>query len=367
MRVTRKFLYFLQRYPKQVDAAILILGFTVGANLYIFLKFSGLNERNITFLLEKHGFHWIIPTLAGIVIGTGFAVLEFRLFQILTTRINRLKLFLLKIFTFSLVIVASAVLVHISVAVLVRENDLSLAFEKTRLFIRSDIFFSLYIYLMLLGAALNFFRALGNRFGHGIIFNYLLGKYRMPIEEDRTFMFLDLNNSTGIAERLGHVKYSRFLHNCFNDLNQVLQKYDAQIYQYVGDEVVLTWRNEDVSKKRKMLDLFFEFDHMLKNKKKEYLEKFHEVPGFKASVNSGVVTVSEVGRRRKDIAYHGDVLNTAARLLGLCKQYQQKIIITDSFLKLIKHQISFSPKYLTTLKLRGKTNSVSVYGIVKMA
>lgn len=78
----------------------------------------------------------------------------------------------------------------------------------------------------------------------------------MPIEEDRTFMFLDLNNSTGIAERLGHVKYSRFLQKCFDDLNQVLQKYDAQIYQYVDDEVVLTWKNEDVIKKRRMIELY---------------------------------------------------------------------------------------------------------------
>ena len=97
------------------------------------------------------------------------------------------------------------------------------------------------------------------------------------------------------------------------------------------------------------------------------MEKFHEIPGFKASINSGKVTVTEIGARRKDIAYHGDVLNTAARLLGLCKQYGQKIIITETFLEMIKQQINFSPKYLTTLKLRGKSNSVSIYGIAKMA
>ena len=221
--------------------------------------------------------------------------------------------------------------------------------------------------MKLLGATLNFMRAIGNRFGHGIIFNYLMGKYRMPIEEDRTFMFLDLNNSTGIAERLGHVKYSRFLHNCFNDLNEILHKYDAQIYQYVGDEVVLTWKNEEVNKKRRMIELFFEFERVLRSKSQEYHEKFHEMPGFKASINSGKVSVTEIGSRRKDIAYHGDVLNTAARLLGLCKQYKQKVIITETFLQLVKQQINFSPKYLTTLKLRGKSNSVSIYGIVKMA
>lgn len=256
MRFTKKFLRFLKRYPKQVDAAILIIGFTVGANLYIFLKLSGLVEENNQMLLEKHGFHWVIPTLAGIIIGVGFGLLEFSLFQKLSGRLNRVKLFLLKFFTFSLVVITSAVIVHMSVAMILHGDHPSEAFKKVRRYIDSDIFLSLYIYLMLLGATLNFFRAIGNRFGHGIIFNYLMGKYRMPIEEDRTFMFLDLNNSTGIAERLGHVKYSCFLQKCFNDLNQVLQKYDAQIYQYVVDEVVLTWKNEDVIKKRRMIEFY---------------------------------------------------------------------------------------------------------------
>ena len=363
MGFPKNFLRFFKRYPRQVDAAILIFGFTIGANFYIFFKLSGLDDQGMGVLLGQYGFHWALPTLVGIVIGIGFGLLEFGLFNTLWGRLSRLKLFLIKIITHSLVVVMSAVIAHTVVAVLVHGDPFPGAFAKAKLYIGTDIFLSLYIYLMLLGVTLNFLRAIGNRFGHGIIFNYLMGKYRTPIEEDRTFMFLDLNNSTAIAERLGHVKYSRFLQKCFNDLNETLHKYDAQIYQYVGDEVVLTWKNEEVNRKRKMIELFFEFDRTLKGNSWEYMKKFCVVPTFKASINSGKVTVTEVGSGRKDIAYHGDVLNTAARLLGLCKQYRQKVIITGNFLQLIEQQMSFSPKYLTTLKLRGKSNSISIYGL----
>ena len=47
-------------------------------------------------------------------------------------------------------------------------------------------------------------------------------------------MFLDLVGSTKIAERLGHKTYSRFIRHCFHDLTDIVLRYKAEIYQYVG-------------------------------------------------------------------------------------------------------------------------------------
>jgi len=41
------------------------------------------------------------------------------------------------------------------------------------------------------------------KFGEGNLFNMIRGKYQTPREEQRIFMFLDLNSSTTIAEKLG--------------------------------------------------------------------------------------------------------------------------------------------------------------------
>ena len=43
-------------------------------------------------------------------------------------------------------------------------------------------------------------------------------------------------------------------------------------------------------------------------------KKYRMVPEFKAGVNSGHVTVAEVGELKKEPAYQGDVLITAARI-----------------------------------------------------
>ena len=37
----------------------------------------------------------------------------------------------------------------------------------------------------------------------------------------KILMFLDLKDSTKIAEELGHIEYSKFIQDCFIDLNKV--------------------------------------------------------------------------------------------------------------------------------------------------
>ncbi|MHC4457755.1 MAG: adenylate/guanylate cyclase domain-containing protein, partial [Planctomycetota bacterium] len=86
-----------------------------------------------------------------------------------------------------------------------------------------------------------FILQVSDKFGQGVLISFLLGKYHRPKEDDRIFMFMDLKSSTTYAEKLGHIKYSQFIQDCFFDITDVITKYDAKIYQYVGDEVVLSW------------------------------------------------------------------------------------------------------------------------------
>lgn len=75
----------------------------------------------------------------------------------------------------------------------------------------------------------------------GELLNYVLGRYHRPREVDRIFCFIDLKNSTSIAEKLGHLKFALFLRDYYSDISEPLRKTAAQIYQYVGDGIVLSW------------------------------------------------------------------------------------------------------------------------------
>lgn len=84
-----------------------------------------------------------------------------------------------------------------------------------------------------------------NKFGQGTFVNIIRGKYQIPKQEKRIFMFLDLNGSTTMAERLGDARYHMLLKDFFADITNPILDNRGQIYQYVGDEVVIAWNYSD--------------------------------------------------------------------------------------------------------------------------
>lgn len=92
-----------------------------------------------------------------------------------------------------------------------------------------------------MGSLIEIFYEIDRKLGQGVLLKFLLGQYYQPKEEERVFLFMDLKSSTFYAEKLGHFKYSRLIQDCFKDISSAVVKNHAQIYQYVGDEVVLTW------------------------------------------------------------------------------------------------------------------------------
>ena len=86
---------------------------------------------------------------------------------------------------------------------------------------------------------------INSKFGQGALGDIISGKYNTPKEEKRIFMFLDLNSSTTIAERLGDERYHELLKDFFSDITNPILDNNGEIYQYVGDEVIVAWKYED--------------------------------------------------------------------------------------------------------------------------
>ena len=205
---------------------------------------------------------------------------------------------------------------------------------------------------------------ISEKLGQGVLVNYLLGRYHNPKEENRLFMFLDLISSTAYAERLGHKKYSRLIQDCYYDLTDVVLKYDAQIYQYVGDEVVLTWEKERGITNNNCIKAFFEFEHIIKAKDNYYKEKYGFVPEFKAGLNYGLVTVTEVGEMKKELAYHGDAINIAARIRSSCCNFNKNLLVSADLLSLLEEiDNEFIIEFMGVCQLKGKKNAVGVLSI----
>ena len=222
-------------------------------------------------------------------------------------------------------------------------------------------FHAILVYIILCSLVFSFLRIATERFGSGVFVKMLLGKYKNPKEEKRIFMFLDLKDSTTIAEQLGHFKYSQFIQDCFFDLNQVVQKYDAEIYQYVGDEAVLCWPYANGVADANCVNVFFAFQQQKLARADYYADKYGVFPEFKAGLHGGVLMVAEVGFVKKEVAYHGDVINTSARIQGECNKYSVPILISEILLKDLKIIDDYSSLFLGTVLLKGKREEINIH------
>ncbi|MEL6557487.1 MAG: adenylate/guanylate cyclase domain-containing protein [Bacteroidota bacterium] len=223
--------------------------------------------------------------------------------------------------------------------------------------------FSVYIYVICIDLLINSFRQLNLMLGNGNIAKLITGKFYHPREEERIFMFLDLQSSTHLAEKLGHQLYSSLIQDCFYDLGVVI-KDNAEIYQYVGDEAVLTWRLDIGIQYENFLNAFFNFKNQLDLKKMYYKEKYGTIPFFKAGMHAGKVMVTEIGKHKREIAYHGDVLNTAARIQGQCNELGAELLISESLKNYIKSEKHHLINAGSTL-LRGKQKEMVIYSVKK--
>ncbi|HKL39060.1 MAG TPA: hypothetical protein VJ894_00175, partial [Cryomorphaceae bacterium] len=101
------------------------------------------------------------------------------------------------------------------------------------------------------------YSAVSENMGHSVLRNLVLGRYHKPTIEKRIFMFLDMKDSTRIAEQLAHVLYFELLSDYYDVMAEAIVKYHGEVYQYIGDEVVITWRSAAGIENENCLNCFF--------------------------------------------------------------------------------------------------------------
>lgn len=230
-------------------------------------------------------------------------------------------------------------------------------------FLTSFAFLSIVFYLAVLIIISLFFSEVSDNLGISVLHNFFLGKYHTPIQEERIFMFLDMRSSTTIAEKIGHVKYFEMLKDYYKDLSGAIIKYHGEVYQYVGDEIIVSWKLKNGLRDNNCLKCFFAMKKSIIDQTTKYQSNYGVLPGFKAGFHYGKVTTGEIGVLKKDIIFSGDVLNTTARIQGLCNDYHVDILLSDQLKNRMDIESEFSIKSLGVNELRGRNETIKLYTV----
>ncbi len=210
-----------------------------------------------------------------------------------------------------------------------------------------------------------FIMQISQRFGQGEMMKMLGGRYFQPKEEKRIFMFLDLKSSTAIAEKLGHGQFFNLINDFFHDITDTIIAYRGEIYDYVGDEIIVCWTTTNGIDSANCLQCFFAIEEVIATREDYYKGKYGMVPEFKAGLHLGYATVGEIGRVKKSISYSGDVLNTASRIQSICNDYNEKLLISEDLSSSLVDKPNLNINKIGTIPLKGKEKPVDIYAVKK--
>lgn len=244
------------------------------------------------------------------------------------------------------------------------DGDWGKAIEDLMKFVNNFAFWSLIIFITVAIGIAILISEISQYLGDGVLYNFFFGKYHKPKQETRIFMFLDMKSSTTIAEKMGHIKYFELLKAYYSDMTDGILETSGEIYQYVGDEIVISWPKKAGIYKNNCIRCFVKIAEIINRKSDMYIKEFGLVPEFKAGYHIGEVTTGEIGILKKDIIYTGDILNTAARIQAQCNTYDAKALISGELLEELQKEDPITFDQIGNLKLRGKQEEIQLHKVV---
>lgn len=194
----------------------------------------------------------------------------------------------------------------------------------------------------------------GGLLGFGTLKNLVTGRYARPRREQRAFVLIDMKDSTGLAERLGAIRFHEPLNAFFRDVTDAALECGAEIHKYVGDEAILTWSRRDAIAGGDCLSCPFLTRDLIAANSERYRARFGAVPQFRAALHWGEIVAGEIGDVRREIAYVGDTLNVAARLLEATKTLGEDVLASMDLLNQVTLPPDLKAKPTSTLTLRGR-------------
>lgn len=199
--------------------------------------------------------------------------------------------------------------------------------------------------------------------GEGIMWNMVTGRYHKPRTERRIYMFLDIKDSTAIAEKLGDVKTHALISDVFFIADRLVSEHHGEVLSYNGDELVASWLEDEGLKDSRCLTCYRDIVTFLDAHSDHYQENYGVVPEFWAGFHVGEVVVGECGDSKLAIVHIGDTPNTAARLEHLAKEMGHNCLASGALLDRLQIPATMTAEALGPVVLKGHSRDTQVFAI----
>ena len=327
----------------------------------------------LIYVAFARGFEEVYPFIVGAIVGLlmGAFISLFELwvftsgikklrFSVLLTLRTLLYLVLVTFIIFNTTVVVRMIRFNLSYNEVLASSDPE---QGIVYYLTQGDFYTAVIFTLAFAFFINFTRMMSRKIGQGMLLSFISGTYYAPVSQSRIIMFLHIDNSNKISEKLGPYKFHQFLKNFFYDITPPIVQHQGIIYEYIEDLIVISWSMEKGTRDANCIRVFFNIIETLKTLNEKYFEEYGFIPKINAGLHCGSVVRAEIGDIKTQIVFHGDVMNTCARVLDETKNYEGNLLITKDVFETLDLPLLYQAQSIGLLKLRGKQTQTELFAI----
>jgi adenylate cyclase len=200
------------------------------------------------------------------------------------------------------------------------------------------------------------------------VFNSLLtGRYRHPIQEERVFLFIDVVGSTAYAGQFGDLRAQAYLGQVFAGFALHVRSHKGEIDDYVGDCAIITWPMKDGVEQARCVTCLMDIIDDIAERADWWQRQFGVVPQLSAALHGGSIVTAEIGVFHHKITYFGDVVNTTARIEGLCKSLMRPSLISGDLLRRLALPDDIEVEPLGAHLVKGRDEPLCVFALKRVS
>lgn len=233
--------------------------------------------------------------------------------------------------------------------------------DEFKHFILEEDFKVILTYTLFFLVAITFTIQMSRKIGYSTLLNMITGKYHNPREEERIFMLLDLKSSTTIAEKFGNLKYHQFLNEFYYDITKCIITAKGNIYRYVGDEVMVSWKIKTGLMNSNCLRTYFYIKSEIRKHREKFLKQYGLVPEYTTCFHIGMIIAGEIGEVKSQIVFSGETLSELQKLKKAGSKFQCDLIISDSLISQIDVPEIYTSEELGYISMNDPGQKLKVY------
>ena len=204
-------------------------------------------------------------------------------------------------------------------------------------------------------------RLLPNSSADSTLSDYLKsGKLPEPCEQSVTVLFLDIVNSTRMAEKLGAKRFGHILQRYYQIMTDIIFSHGGLVDKYLGDGVMAVFgmASDPKGAEKRAVEAGLQILDQIESN----FRKNEDPVTIGVAINSGIVMAGYVvTEHRVELSIFGDPVNVAARLQKFARP--NRLLIGPSTHEALNG--NYKLRNIGCVEIRGRTKPVNIHEVLR--